>query len=490
MLPLQRVRDILCLLRARQLEDAERGITQGYYLLVTAPLKSGISTFLKTLKQRLNGKYPNWLVLHLELTDEVNVTDQLDTELSATQRLPQQPGRPEKCDDECCFLEKLKSVNIISQSPGRVIIMLDSFHKASSQEQKDLLESLRITYYKRQECEILRKIVFILGGTVNMDLIDPGRTSPFFASYEIRLPDFSFEETRNFMRQFFVGYGITLPEPVELYLYDMTLGHPYLLNTLGKLISDRMSSGSTLLFSTVQRSIRDIASGRDEIMNLLKSEIRKSEPEVIDLLVRIMSGSLVHESQNPYLAELMRQGVISSGDRGFVRIRNPIFEHFLRTDKELANNVFSGKVAPAAHVEMNTAAVNKQGFHLLLRVESSLRTFIACKLFAIYGDNWPNNIPPSILKGLNKRRDNDTPSDQDPLLCYAFLNDLKEIIFSQWDTVFEKYFGTKQRLEVFLDSLRLIRNKVAHCRNLTDTELSKFEAIIQYFYEFMAHTEP
>ncbi|MDM8550121.1 SAV2148 family HEPN domain-containing protein [Desulfobacterales bacterium HSG2] len=94
-----------------------------------------------------------------------------------------------------------------------------------------------------------------------------------------------------------------------------------------------------------------------------------------------------------------------------------------------------------------------------------------------------------MLNKLSKRRGNDNISHQEPLLCYAFLNELRDIILSKWDPVFEKYFGTKQRLEVFFDSLRLIRNKVTHSRNLTDTELSKFEAIVQYFYEFMAHSE-
>jgi hypothetical protein len=486
MLSLQKIDDISCLPRVKQLDSIELSINRGQYSLVTAPPKSGTTTFLKMVERRLAERYPNWLCGRLDLADEEDIVGRF-----ANLLMPCLPTYSlEECYDKCylggCFVGKS---NIADQTGSEIIVLLDSLDCVSGEEQRTLLRNLRDVYYKRRDCEKARRWVFVIAGAINLSEVDSERTSPFYAGNDIQLPDFTIEETRTFISQFLLEHDIVLPRSVELYLYDVTSGHPHLLATLCQMIIHRVPSGGSPPFSTVQMAVADLASGRDELLNRLKDELQEADSTIVDLLVRILSGSLIHTSHNPYLMELMRLGVVCPGGHGFVRIRNPIFECFLRTDPQLVGDVFGGKVASMTHVAINTPSVNELGFQLLLQVESSLRTFVACKLFAKYGEEWPRAINLTILNELSERRGEDHSSQREPLLCYAELSHLRKIVISGWESVFQRYFVNPDRRDVFFDSLRLIRNKIAHSRNLSDTELSKFEAVIQYFYEFMAHGE-
>lgn len=471
-----------------QIEKAKRELSRGTYILITAPLKSGVTSFLQMLQKRLAEDYPGWNVIYIELSTSKDVTRQLDEAIQTSQPLLTQMGEPYGCSKGCCFIEGTGAMRVINKLSGKIVVILDGFHRVDQEQQKILLQHLRTTYYLKDKCERLRKLGFVLGGAINLDKIDPSKTSPFFANTTIELADFTLNESRSFIYRFFSEKLKTAHENVMLYLYDMTEGHPYLLANICQKLYDRSKSENTISLFTAQSIIEEILEGRDEYFDILSSELQRADGPTLDLLVRILGGSLVNESQNPALKELIRLGLVKISERSYIKLRNPMVECFVRKQTSLIRGFWGDTVAPMHEITIAMPALSEYNYRRLAHIQHLLRNFIVCKLHAQYGSEWLNKIDQYIVDDLHKQRNSDSSMQSNqPLLGYADLEQLQQLIVSEWSSVFQRYFGQRGVLDGFFDGLSLLFRKTYLGRELTHYDMAKVESMTEYFYQFMTH---
>jgi len=118
--------------------------------------------------------------------------------------------------------------------------------------------------------------------------------------------------------------------------------------------------------------------------------------------------------------------------------------------------------------------------------ENDLRLFIRDKLMEVEEDNWWKiRISGNIKKEAKKRKESnenvEVGLNNHELLYYLDFAEYFEIIKqgNNWQDVFQKYFPSRNWLEVKLNSeLRQIRNKIAHNRLLTIEDERKLIMII------------
>jgi AAA-like domain/Swt1-like HEPN len=475
--------------RSHLLHDAMRVVDRGDYLLVTCAPRSGLSTFLCALNQELSASYPL-----CSLTSPHDEASFLATVQSVVAKaISDYPQSCFSCELDC----PVRMLFFGDQGQPRcadtnAVVAVDGLDRLPQFEQAETLDLLREAYYARDRCRTARRLRFIIGGNVDLSLLSPNRRSPFLMDARMALPDFSVDEARIFLTAFLQSYRIDLRRTSQYYLYDMTGGHPYLLDSICRaLVKTMPSTGGTPSFTLVRSVVEETGTYYDPLFHNTTKLIEALDDEAKRILARVLNGASIKfdKTVEPGLSRLKLTGVIATDERYAVRIRNPLYERFLRSELSLVDGVFAGKVTPLSDVVLPTPTLNREGFAMLFRIETALRNFISCKLFEEYGSSWQSEIPNRVVTKLQARQQEEGTDPRVPFLSYSDLLDLRQIIESQWDLgdkVFARHFGSREKLSAFFDSMNTIRRKIGHNRNLSEMELSQFEAVTEYFYEFMA----
>ncbi len=293
------------------------------------------------------------------------------------------------------------------------------------------------------------------------------------------------------MHEFFSKKQKSVPESIILYLYDMTEGHPYLLTTICQRLYGRSKGEHDISLWMAQSTVEEMLERRDEYFDILNSEIRRADTLTIDLLVRILGGSLVNESQNPILKELLRLGlvkIVGRNGRSYIKMRNPMVERFVRGQTSTLKSRCGGTVAPIHEITIATPTLSEYHYRLFAQTQHLLRNFIVCKLYAHYGSGWSEKVDQRVMEQLRELRISDPSGLPDqPLLGYANLEQLQQLIVAEWSSVFQKHFGETSALNRFFEGLSLLSRKTSLGQELTEYDMAKVESMTQYFYQFMDH---
>ena len=123
---------------------------------------------------------------------------------------------------------------------------------------------------------------------------------------------------------------------------------------------------------------------------------------------------------------------------------------------------------------------NVQGYRHLNQLEVRLRSLIERKMREKYKDKWLEHIPPRVLEHCKNNEEREAEKKwlekvKSPLLSYAGFGDLEEIIEEEnnWEEVFRPVFDKKEIIMGRLRDLEPVRNKIAHNRRLTTSELRR-----------------
>ena len=122
-------------------------------------------------------------------------------------------------------------------------------------------------------------------------------------------------------------------------------------------------------------------------------------------------------------------------------------------------------------------------YELLKQLESSLRISIEKAMSEISPDWWNARIPNDVKQNAeNRKRRNEkqwpwTTVDNLHVIHYIDFPDYAKIITRRdnWNEVFEKIFGNRERLIQKLNELEPIRNAIAHSRDISQRDLLKLQ---------------
>ena len=243
------------------LDQAVGIVDRGEYLLVACPPRSGLSTFLSALQNQLRNSYP--ICIKFSPRQESGFIETVQRAINDS--MTNNPQSFYSCQRECPTATLFFGDQIPAQCSGiNGVMILDGLDRVSIEEQRSIIDLLREAYYARDQCHTAKRIRFVAGGNIDLFLISPNRRSPFLTEARIEIPDFSLRETCDFLSRFLTPRGIALRETSQYYLYDMTLGHPHLLNSICRALVRMMPpDGGKPPFSLVRRRSEERRVGKE-----------------------------------------------------------------------------------------------------------------------------------------------------------------------------------------------------------------------------------
>ncbi len=117
--------------------------------------------------------------------------------------------------------------------------------------------------------------------------------------------------------------------------------------------------------------------------------------------------------------------------------------------------------------------IMSNAYSILYSLENQLRLFIERKLREKYGDQWAQYIPQDILRYAEQKKNED--NNRLSISCYLLFRHFGQIIGGKNWEYFKENFDNSGGIVTRLAELETIRNQIAHCRILSNDELTKLE---------------
>jgi tetratricopeptide (TPR) repeat protein len=222
---------------------------------------------------------------------------------------------------------------VLRRCPGRIVIFVDEidYVRGLPFSTDEFFAAIRECYNRRAEDTELERLTFcLLGVATPSDLIRDTRTTPFNIGRCIQLLDFTAAEAS------VLAQGLDRPKQEAACLLERALhstgGHPYLTQRLCQAIAeDHKRSGAAgvdricanLFLSQRGRQLDDnLVFVRERLLN---QEVDRAA--VLDLYAQVLRGRRVPDDQTNSLVNVLRLAGVTRVERGWLRVRNPIYEH-------------------------------------------------------------------------------------------------------------------------------------------------------------------
>jgi len=227
-----------------------------------------------------------------------------------------------------------------------VVVILDEIDSTRGLHFSDgFFSALRTLYNRRVEEPSLRHLTFIMvGATDPRRLIKDPNLSPFNVGEEVRLEEFTAEETRRLTDNLSL-VGIEADEATHARIYWWTSGQPYLTQRVCATLEDwhTLRGLKRATPELVDRAVEEaILSPEANDSNIAHIKARlELAPGARAYLQRIFEGEVIpfepNGAVNGRLAELYLIGVVKKGPEGNTVVRNRIYEETLRNYVRLAS---------------------------------------------------------------------------------------------------------------------------------------------------------
>jgi hypothetical protein len=138
--------------------------------------------------------------------------------------------------------------------------------------------------------------------------------------------------------------------------------------------------------------------------------------------------------------------------------------------------------------------------HTLMRsLERELRHFITNRLRAAAGDIWwRDRVPPDVRERAEERRTTESAQrsiageDGSELVEYVDFADYVRILLrkNNWADAFSAFFPNKEWIATRLQELEPVRNRIAHTRDLSRTDLTRLELFAEDIKRALVTSDP
>jgi Tol biopolymer transport system component len=247
---------------------------------------------------------------------------------------------------------------VLAKVPGRIVVFIDEIDAVRSLpfSTDEFFAALRQCYNRRSEDPEFARLSFcLLGVATPSDLIQDTRTTPFNIGRRIELADFAPSEA--FALAEGLGRGASTNRALLERVLYWTGGHPYLTQRLCQAVADcglRIAdsglsdkdehAAAGVVVPNPQSTIRNPqlvdrlceglfftprAQERDDNLLFVRERLVRSEADtasLLDLYARVRGGKRVPDDDTNQRVSLLRLSGIVRADRGWLRVRNRIYE--------------------------------------------------------------------------------------------------------------------------------------------------------------------
>lgn len=346
-------------------EELYGGLSEGRFCYVLTSRQMGKSSLMVRVAARLRESGAAVAVLDLTAIGQNLTPEQWYDGLLG--RVGQQLDLEDELEDFWLDNERLGPLQrwtravrevVLEKVKQPVVLFVDEIDAVRSLpfSTDEFFAALREFHNRRTEDPTLRRLTLcLLGVATPSDLIRDARTTPFNVGQRIELTDFGEEEARP------LAAGLGRDEKLGATLLRRVLywtgGHPYLTQRLCQAVAEDRSVNSA---SDVDRLCEELflsnrARERDDNLLFVRERVLRGETDrvaLLDLYARVRDGRRAPDDETDPLVNALRLSGIARAERGFLRVRNRIYEHVFDRNWIVAN-------MPDAEVQRQRAAYRR-----------------------------------------------------------------------------------------------------------------------------------
>lgn len=478
--------------RDRLLNRVSNSLLKERHVALICPPKAGLSQFIGELQQRIPYENPDYSCIKidaasLERQEGENFCDSFGNILCKSGIIDDQRARGQS------FTDCVKSTLLLREL--HTVVLIDNFHVLPLGIIKQFLSEARAIHTEGSTISEYRKVLFVLGGRLDLWEYEPDYSSPWNIADRIYPYEFDLQPTelRYVISPLFTA-GFHLDSIALQYLEETTKGHLYLLERLiGQIVRQKEeTSNREILVDEIDGAVNKLLYEPDEYLTNSVDQILRLGTDFHMFLAEVLNG--IHHKfsrHDIYIRSLELIGIIIERD-GYAHIRNSIIEKYLRL---ILCDKLPLPIAPTNLIVPQLLGANLRAYETLFMLENELRNFLVSALYSKYKGKWESHLPrtknwlEAIARQKTEKEDKYRGQPQCPVLCYCQFPDLKELIEQEWD-VFEQFFGPKERFEDSYSHLEMFRNTIAHNRPLSHRNYQELENINKTLLGCMGHREP
>ena len=217
-------------------------IAQGRYFTLNAARQMGKTTLLKEIVAEIeSGEDYFGIFIDFEELVELDASDFYEQlgELLSGWRAIYEPSAPEPVPmrHHAHFVKWLDAVSRTLGKPG--ILIIDEFEAVSAAILLPILSLFRGMYINRTDPNRHSLQSIILVGVRTIASLLEGTQSPFNIADQYTMPYFTLAETTNLLEQHTAETGQPFDKAVVQTVFDESGGQPFLVNRLGKLLTEQ-----------------------------------------------------------------------------------------------------------------------------------------------------------------------------------------------------------------------------------------------------------
>ncbi len=232
----------------------------------------------------------------------------------------------------------------------RLVIMIDEVEAVPEKHADAFFGTIRNVFSSRRKEDeaAFDKYLFVFAGAKELHRLTGGSNSPLNIAERIYLKDFDLAGVRMLVTNF-KRASITAPDQTAQWIYEQTMGHPYLTQKVCSTI-EQWHPG-VITQEIVRRAGVQILKSDDHLEKIILQIDAENRPR--QLLEQIVRGKSVPFSRlNPAVARLELLGAVR--DNGGCVVRNPIYYAAFRSHFNLNSN---GLMPKRSWLAMMVAAV-------------------------------------------------------------------------------------------------------------------------------------
>jgi len=316
-------------------------IERGTYFTIFAPRQMGKTTLLRALEEILAPK-PDYLPLMLsfEVYESATVEDFLQS--ISKEVLRRVIAALQVLNDERASLLRDRQDQLVATDfvqlrdlfltlsdllpEKRLVFLIDEFDGTPLEAISGLLQIWRHIYLTQNPPRTIHSIALI--GLQNIATLNLGRSSPFNIARQVRLHSFTLAQVTDLLGQYTTESGQPFTPEATAALYDLTAGHPFLVNRLAAIITEELATDRTQPITpvAVDRAQRKLVRETNYNFETLGRHARAHPDEILAILFgRVIPFNL----NNPLVSTLYMQGIISESATESCQIANPIYRQVL-----------------------------------------------------------------------------------------------------------------------------------------------------------------
>lgn len=208
----------------------------------------------------------------------------------------------------------------------RLVLLIDEFDGTPREAIGPLLQMWRQIYLNSQPPRPIHGIALI--GLQNIATLNLGRSSPFNIARQVRLHNFTVAQVQDLIGQYTAETGQAFEAAAIVELYNLTAGHPFLVNRLAAITTEEIATDRTLpiTLADLDKAQRRLVRETNYNFETLGRHAREHPAEILAILF----GSVIpFNLNNSLVSTLYMQGIISESPTESCQIANPIYRQVL-----------------------------------------------------------------------------------------------------------------------------------------------------------------